>query len=165
MKPIEIFVDGATGGQGARASGVAAVACTSKGHYLGWMSRQMQPMTSNEAEYHAAQLGLTLAQALGLTRFTIVSDSATVVRQMQGRSRVLSQRLQGLHRETCHRVGFFEQVQFRHVLRERNRLADALAVNALGGQIVRMPDGDAARNRERRSGRFEWMLQHLGSRR
>jgi ribonuclease HI len=107
------------------------------GRFLGWASRRLARMTNNEAEYRAALLGLEMAARLGVRRVEIVTDSDVVVRQMQGHSRVLSKRLQALHRETVEAARRFQAVTFRHVPRERNRLADALAAEALEGQTVK----------------------------
>jgi ribonuclease HI len=101
-------------------------------------------MTNNEAEYHAALLGLAMAAGLGARRVEIATDSDVVVRQMRGLSRVLSPRLQGLHREVSAATQRFEEASFRHVPREKNRLADALAAEALVGRTVSM-DIDAGR--------------------
>ena len=137
MDEITVHVDGATAG--VRHAGIAAVARSANGHWLGWQSRQMDRMTNNEAEYLAVLLGLELAGELGARRVVIVTDSDVVVRQMQGQSRVLSKRLQALHKETVEAVGYFAGVTFRHVPREENRLADALAAEALMGRTVQMP--------------------------
>lgn len=136
MEEIAIHVDGATGSE--TASGVAAVARTAGGHFRGWLSRRLPAMTNNEAEYHGALLGLELARALAARRVRILSDSEVVVFQMQGRSRVNSRRLRRLHRQTCVAVRDFESVAFQHVPRGQNRLADALAGEALTGRTVQL---------------------------
>lgn len=137
MERLVIHVDGAIAGN--RHTGIAAVARSEKGYYLGWISRRLPRMTNNEAEYQAALLGLELAHALAAGRVDVVSDSEVVVRQMAGTSRVNSPRLKELHRRTCQVVADFEQVRFVYVGREENRLADALAAEALGGRLVAMP--------------------------
>ncbi|MCI0396611.1 MAG: ribonuclease HI family protein [Chloroflexi bacterium] len=137
MKKLSIHVDGAVGDL--RHAGVAAVARTNDGQFLGWLSRQLRWMTNNEAEYNAALLGLELARLLGAQQVEIVSDSEVVVLQMQGKSRVNSARLKTLHRQACDRVARFPAVTFRHVPREQNSLADALATEAMLGRTVRMP--------------------------
>jgi ribonuclease HI len=104
-------------------------------------------MTNNEAEYHAALLGLAMAVELGARRVEIVTDSDVVVRQMRGLSRVLSPRLQGLHRKASAATQQFEEALFRHVPREENRLADALAAEALAGRTVSMEKGVGQRGR------------------
>lgn len=64
-----------TGRRRVRYTGIAAVARSANGHWLGWQSRQMDCMTNNEAEYLAALLGLELAGELGARRVIIVTDS------------------------------------------------------------------------------------------
>ena len=137
MTPITIHVDGGTAGT--RHAGIAAIATNKKGRFLGWLSQQLPTMTNNEAEYRATLLRLTLAQQLQVTHVEIVSDSEVVVRQMKGLSRVHSSRLKPLHQQTCQAITTFTTVQFRHVRRHKNRLADALASNAIDGNVVAMP--------------------------
>lgn len=137
MERLVIYVDGAIAG--ARHSGIAAVARDERGYCLGWISRQLPHMTNNEAEYRAALLGLELAAALRARWVDIVSDSEVVVRQMMGTSRVNSPRLKLLHRQACQAVAEFERVRFVAVGREANKLADALAAEALAGRLVAMP--------------------------
>lgn len=131
-----IHVDGATAGT--QQVGIAAVARSPEGYFIGWLSRQLPRMTNNEAEYYATLLGLELARRLRANSVEIVSDSEVVVRQMQGLSRVNSGRLKPLHQRTCATIGYFAQVSFRHVARTENVLADALATEALYGRTVRM---------------------------
>lgn len=137
MNPITIHVDG--GMAGTKHAGAAAIARTQEGYFLGWLSCQLPAMTNNEAEYHAAQLGLKLAQTLGAKYVVIASDSEVIVRQMRGQSRVLSQKLKRLHQQTCTQTAVFQQVTFHHIPREENHLADALATEAMSGRIVQMP--------------------------
>jgi ribonuclease HI len=135
-KPALIFVDGAIGG--GHRTGVAAIARTADGYFVGWASRQMGPMTNCEAEYQAVLLGLELASQLRLATVEIISDSEVIVRQMQGQNRVHSPRLKPLHQQACQTAGHFRQVVFRQVSRGENRLADALAADALAGRPVKM---------------------------
>lgn len=137
MNPITIHVDG--GMAGTQHTGAAAIARTQEGYFLGWLSCQLPMMTNNEAEYHAVQLGLKLAQTLGAKHVVIASDSEVIVRQMRGLSRVLSQKLKRLHQQTCTQTAVFEQVIFHHIPREENCLADALATEAMNGRVVQMP--------------------------
>lgn len=139
MDQLIIHVDGATAG--VAHAGIAAIARGPGGVFIAWESRQLRPMTNNEAEYHATLLGLSLAAGLRARRVEIVTDSDVVVRQMRGLSRVLSPRLQGLYRRAADATARFELVTFRHVPREENRLADALAAEALRGRTVGMRKG------------------------
>lgn len=134
---IQIYVDGATGG--GQAAGAAAVARSDDGLYHGWISQHLPKMSNNEAEYWGLLLGFELARRIRLKHVALFSDSDTVVRQMQGRSRVHSKRLRLLHQRACSAARRFSSVAYTHVPREKNRLADALAGDALLGNIVTMP--------------------------
>jgi probable phosphoglycerate mutase len=136
VNEVTIFVDGAIAGS--QQTGVAAICKSPGGLFVGWLSRQMKRMTNNEAEYQAVLLGLELAGQLGATKVEIVSDSEVVVRQMLGFSRVNSPKLKILHQKTCQAVRHFQEVSFRNVGREQNKVADALAADALAGQTVKM---------------------------
>ena len=72
MPTLKIHVDGAM--SGTQHAGAAAVARSSEGYFLGWLSRQLPQVTNNEAEYHAALLGLLLAKQLGTRNVVIISD-------------------------------------------------------------------------------------------
>jgi ribonuclease HI len=87
--------------------------------------------TNNVAEYRALVHGLRWALAHGGRRVEVFSDSELLVRQMSGRYRVKSPGLRALHREAVELVSRFEQARIRHVPREQNREADALANRAL----------------------------------
>lgn len=132
-----IFVDGAVGDP--HHAGIAAIALSPEGYFQGWLSRQLPGMTNNEAEYNAVLLGLELAKQLNSLQVEIASDSEVVVRQMLGLSRVNSSRLKQLHQQACSRVAYFQTVNFRRVPRDQNKLADALAAEAMSGRTVRMP--------------------------
>lgn len=144
MQTFAIYVDGAIGDSHTSGkTGIAAVALSPNGYFLGWESRQLEPMTNNEAEYQAALLGLKLGRALRAKHVHIFTDSQVVVWQMQGYSRVNSPNLKHLHRQTCQAAARFHQVQFEHIGREKNRLADALAANALEGKCVQTSPRDS----------------------
>lgn len=151
-----VHVDGAIAGN--RHTGIAAVARDDKGYYLGWISRQLPRMTNNEAEYQAAMLGLELARELRAGRVDILTDSEVVARQMSGTSRVNSPRLKLLHRQACQVVADFDEARFVFIGREENKLADALAAEALGGRLVAMP-GLQRLARPERGGRLAGWLR------
>jgi hypothetical protein len=63
-----------------------------------------------------------------------LSDSRTVVDQMRGRCAVRTARLQPLHAEATGLTRMLVAVEWVFIPRELNRLADALAWEALGGR-------------------------------
>jgi len=95
--------------------------------------------TCNEAEYQALIAGLRLAQQqAGPCALICLTDSQIVVDHMAGRCRVRSAGLHPLHAQACALVPPFVAVRFVHIPRAVNRLADALAWEALGGTATLM---------------------------
>jgi ribonuclease HI len=87
--------------------------------------------TNNVAEYHALLNGLRYALDHGARRVAVFSDSLLVVEQMAGRFKVKHPNMVPLHREARELFGRFEAASLRHVRREQNKEADALANRAL----------------------------------
>jgi ribonuclease HI len=93
--------------------------------------------TNNQAEYWALIKGVEKAQAEGVRALLCYLDSELLVRQLSGAYQVKDSKLkplfvkvQGLRRQ-------FERVDFRHVLREKNKEADRLVNKAINGYLKR----------------------------
>jgi ribonuclease HI len=87
--------------------------------------------TNNVAEYSALIAGLEKALELGLDEVEVVSDSELMVKQMRGEYRVKNEALRELYDDAtalARRVG---KVEYRHVRRAHNELADKLVNDAL----------------------------------
>lgn len=87
--------------------------------------------TNNVAEYAGLLAALGWARRIGIERLTIFSDSQLLVRQMLGQYRVKAPHLRPLFREAGTLARQIGQVEFRHVGREENSLADGLANQAV----------------------------------
>jgi ribonuclease HI len=87
--------------------------------------------TNNVAEYRGLVAGLEAALALGARRVEVRMDSELIVRQAIGRYRVKHPGLIPLHNRLLALRAQFDEVVFRHVPRAQNKLADALANQAL----------------------------------
>ena len=90
-------------------------------------------MTCNEAEYEALLFGLGTVRTLRLEKVEVRMDSQVVVNQMLGLFAVRSVALRRLHARARAAVAVLGAVEFVHVPRLRNRLADALANEAADG--------------------------------
>lgn len=88
--------------------------------------------TNNQAEYKAAIFGLERAVALGAASVELIADSELLVKQARGEYRVknadLAKRFLELKNLETRLGG---RVQYRHVIREHNKRADALANQAM----------------------------------
>ena len=87
--------------------------------------------TNNVAEYYALISALDYAQAQGIERLLVRSDSELLVRQMQGRYKVKSPDLRPLYEHARKLAGRLAHFAIEHVPRERNSDADELANIAL----------------------------------
>ena len=125
-----VYVDGACRGNPGH-SGAGWVFCLEEGRAIGEGCLYLGHHTNNEAEYLAAALGLTAALELGVTHVLLRADSELLVRQIQGVYQVKNSRLRPLYERLLGIIGRFDTFAIEHVLRERNRLADAMANRAI----------------------------------
>jgi ribonuclease HI len=88
-------------------------------------------MTCNEAEYAAVILAIESLSRLRILEVDIFSDSQVVVHQMSGLASVKAPALRQAQARLRALLVGFERVTFHHVPREQNRLADALANEAV----------------------------------
>jgi ribonuclease HI len=131
---------GARGNPGPAGYGV--VVTDRDGVVLAELSEGIGWATNNVAEYQGVLAGLEQARALGARRVVVRADSLLVVNQQLGRWKVRNEGLRPLADQVRQLAKGFERVTWRHVPRERNRRADALANRAMDAQgRVRRPVG------------------------
>lgn len=87
--------------------------------------------TNNVAEYQALVHAFRLAAARGARRIEIRSDSELVVKQMNGLYKVKHPDMITLWRQASTFRRGFEAAEIKHVRREQNKEADALANRAM----------------------------------
>jgi len=87
--------------------------------------------TNNVAEYSALVAGLRKAIELGVEPLEVVSDSELLVKQMRGEYRVKNEALRSLSVEASRLARELGSVEYRHVKRAHNELADRLVNEAL----------------------------------
>ncbi len=124
------YTDGASRGNPGPAS-FGVVIFDPEGKELHRANRTIGRATNNEAEWRGAIAALEGALALGAATVELRMDSELVVRQLSGRYRVRNPRLAPLHARFMDLRSRFQRVTPVHVPRERNRVADRLANEAL----------------------------------
>jgi ribonuclease HI len=87
--------------------------------------------TNNIAEYRGLVEGLRCALDLHLATVEVVSDSELMVKQMRGEYRVKNAALRELYDEAVSLARRVGNVEYRHVKRAHNELADRLVNDAL----------------------------------
>lgn len=133
-KTGEIFVlycDGACRGNPGPSS-VGAVLYRGE-EKAGEISENIGHATNNVAEYTALIRGLEMTRSLndGSHPLEIRMDSELAVRQVLGEYKVKNPALQNLHSTVRQTLSHFRKWTIKHVPREQNREADALANRAL----------------------------------
>ena len=87
--------------------------------------------TNNFAEYSGLLAALEYALRHGHARLRVVADSELMVKQMKGQYQVKSPDLRPLWEEAKRRASRLEKFEIQHVLRGKNKRADALANQAM----------------------------------
>jgi ribonuclease HI len=132
---FNLFSDGGIRRKPAAASS-AVVVKDEHGQVVNWFSRVLPAMSSSEAEYHGILDALELAYRLRPCRAYFHLDNQTVVGQVAGKFAVRGPKLKPLHARAVESIKKLQaagciQIEFYHIPREYNLLADALAADAL----------------------------------
>ncbi len=127
-----IFTDGASRGN----PGPAAIAYViqRKGHPDIHFSEPIGIATNNFAEYSAMIKALAAARDLGAESIKLHSDSELMVKQLRGEYRVRHPDILPLYEEAREIIEDIPHVEFVHVPREMNSVADRLGNEALDGK-------------------------------
>jgi len=124
MKYIVYSDGGARGNPGP--GGAGAVIYDEEMNLIKKVSRFLDLTTNNQAEYEALILGLEKAKALSVQRLDCYLDSQLVVEQLNRRYKVKNQKLGKLFLKVWNLSQFFEDINFYHIPREKNKEADLL---------------------------------------
>lgn len=128
-KTLELFVDGAS--QGNPGEAAIGVAVKESGRFISKISQSIGQATNNAAEYLALIYGLQEALILKAEAVVVNTDSELLFEQVRGRYKVKNPNLKLLYAQVQHLLKGFRQVDIRHIPREKNREADALAAEAI----------------------------------
>jgi probable phosphoglycerate mutase len=145
---ITAYCDGGSRGN----PGPAGYGCSIEddaGRPVAELSEFLGVKTNNFAEYSALLAALEYAIAKGYKQLRVVADSELMVKQMKGQYRVNSPDLRPLWEEAKRRAERLERFEIQHVLRGKNKRADALANQAMdrgSGRTVREIAGKGAAN-------------------
>ncbi|HZT16483.1 MAG TPA: ribonuclease HI family protein [Gaiellaceae bacterium] len=127
-----LYTDGgARGNPGPAAFGYVLEA--EDGTVLAARGERIGVATNNVAEYRGLIAGLRRAAELHVPEVEVISDSELLVKQMRGEYRVKNETLRGLSVEAARLGRELEKVEYRHVRRAHNELADRLVNEALDG--------------------------------
>ena len=125
-----LFTDGGARGNPGPAA-FAYVLEDAEGTVLAAHGETIGVATNNVAEYSGLVAGLRRALELHVTHVELVSDSELLVKQMRGEYRVKNEALRALFLEATALARQLQGVEYRHVKRAHNELADRLVNDAL----------------------------------
>lgn len=134
LKSARLYCDGGSrGNPGPSAGGYVILdpesnVVKSNGKYLGIT-------TNNQAEYHSLKGGLEMALQLGVRELEVYMDSLLVINQMKGIFKIKNRDLWPIHDAVTKLVSKFQKVNFTHVPRELNRLADQVVNETLDEEL------------------------------
>ncbi len=120
---------GARGNPGPAGYGV--VIADQAGRPVAKLSRYLGHQTNNYAEYSGLLAALQYTLNHGVKALEVISDSELLVRQMNGQYQVRAPQLLDLYRQAKSLAAKLDFFRIRHVRREHNRAADALANRAM----------------------------------
>ena len=127
---VRLFTDGGARGNPGPAA-YAFVLEEEDGTVVASRGETIGVATNNVAEYRGLIAGLEEAVALNLARIEVVSDSELMVKQMRGEYRIKNAALRELASEAGRLARRLGVVEYRHVRRHENELADRLVNEAL----------------------------------
>lgn len=146
-RPDRAFPDGELGQRlvlqvdatpGVTPSGVAGIGIVVRhgaGDIVRWHCTRAPAQTCNEAEYQAIIAGFTFMRThFPTASIRCLTDSRIAVDQLNGMCAIRALGLQPLHRRAMELRQHFDVCEIIAIPREYNRLADALAWEALSGQ-------------------------------
>ncbi len=130
MKRAVLYADGAARGNPGPA-GAGAALLDEEDRLVGEAMRYLAHATNNVAEYTALIIGLEEAQRHDVQDLDIRMDSKLVVEQMNGKWKIKHPNLKPLAQQAGALLASFPTWRIRHVPREQNTTADALANRAI----------------------------------
>ena len=110
--------------------GVGAVLISPEGNHCSFKAKLSFDCTNNVAEYEACVLGLQAAIEKKIKELIVYGDSALVICQLTGEWETRDSKLVPYQEFIKGLIEQFKEITFKHLPREENYLADALATLA-----------------------------------
>lgn len=139
MKKIIIYTDGGSQGNPGPAA-IGAVFCNQKNQVIKKYSQYLGETTNNVAEYKAVIFALKKFKALfgkklaKSTEIELRSDSELLIRQLNGKYKILDEKIQPLFLKVWNLKFDFKKVKFKLISRNKNKEADTLVEEAFKNQ-------------------------------
>lgn len=120
-----MYFDGAVNKSGA---GVGVIFFSPEGEWMLMSKKKDFKATNNMSEYEACIFGLEALIAMGVQQVEVMGDSMLVIYQVRNEWEVKEEKFKPYWQYIdVIKKRHFEDIKFRHLSREENQLADALA--------------------------------------
>ena len=110
--------------------GVGAILISLEGNHCPFTAKLSFDCTNNVAEYEACVLGLQAAIEKKIKSLNVYGDSTLVIYQLNGEWETRDSKLMPYQEFIKRLIEQFEKITFKHLPREENYLANALATLA-----------------------------------
>lgn len=125
-----MYSDGGSRGNPGEA-GIGVYIEDENGNTLRELCQFIGTQTNNIAEYKALSRGLEAALDMGITEISCLLDSELVVKQIKGEYKVKNEGIIPMYNMIMPLINKFQSFEIRHIRRELNKKADALANKAM----------------------------------
>ncbi len=125
-----MYSDGGSRGNPGEA-GIGVYIEDENGNTLRELCQFIGTQTNNIAEYKALSRGLEAALDMGITEISCLLDSELVVKQIKGEYKVKNEGIIPMYNMIMPLIKKFQSFEIRHIRRELNKKADALANKAM----------------------------------
>ena len=131
-KKIIIYTDGgARGNPGPAGIGVVICSTENEDRIISTAKKYIGKTTNNQAEYQAVVLGLQEAKKLKAEEVEVRMDSELVCFQINGIYKIKNVDFQDSFIKIWNLRQSFKKIIFKHIRREKNKLADKLVNDAI----------------------------------
>lgn len=134
LKEVKLFTDGGSRGNPGP-SAIGYVVLDMDDQIIQKKSKYLGITTNNQAEYQGLKEGLELCLAMHVRIVHVYMDSLLVVNQMKGLYKVKNRDLWPIYDAIQDLLKKFEKVNFTHVPRELNKIADGMVNECLDNEI------------------------------
>ena len=118
---LSVFIDGASRGNPGPSS--IGIIIRKRKVQISRFNEFLGIMTNNQTEYHALKRALQITQYMS-RNVVIMSDSNLLINQRQNKYKVRNAELKIISREISNLESLFDSVEYKHIPREENNLAD-----------------------------------------
>ncbi len=134
-KSLKVYTDGGSRGNPGHAA-IGVVIFDENDKLLKINAKYIGKATNNQAEYEGLLTALRMIQVMDVKEVKFYLDSELIVKQLNGKYKVKNAIIKGFNSEIDKMVSNLGKVEFIHIKREFNKIADKLVNIVLDSKEV-----------------------------